>query len=126
MDVIVDGERGIAYLRARQTPPPAYPHNRGGAVFVPADFNSNDLIAHVVEGSPAWDAGVRDGDVLLRVGDVDATKWRTAPDAKPGNTFGEKPAGTAVVLTLRRGQEIFKAKVVLRDLLPPPNGKTKA
>jgi hypothetical protein len=124
LDLIIDGERGVAYLRARQTPPPAYSHNRAGAVFAPVDFKSDDLIAHIVKSGPAWDGGIRDGDVLLQLGDVDATKWRTAPDVKPRATFSEMPAGTAVVLTLRRGQKVFTAKVVLRDILPPQTGKT--
>ena len=118
LELIIDGKNGIAYLRARETPPPAYEHNRLGAVFVPLDFQSQDLIGHVVEGSPAWEAGIRNGDVLLRIGELDATKWRTDPAVR-SKRFRTLPPGTKLELTLRRGKDVFKANVVLRQILSP-------
>ena len=114
LEIVLDCERSIAYLRGRETPAAPYEHNRLGAEFVPVDFQSDELIAHVVEGSPAWDAGVRNGDVLLRVGKSDVTKWRTNPELLG---FNSRPAGTKLKLTLRRGKTMFKAHVVLREIL---------
>ena len=79
--MVVDAKRHKIYLKTDAAAPPAmdYNYNRLGAVFVPKDPNSNDLVAHVVQGSPAYDAGIRNDDILLRVNEMDATKWRTDP-----------------------------------------------
>jgi hypothetical protein len=117
LDVIIDGKNGIAYLRPQKTPSLHFEHNRLGAVFVPKDLQSDDLIAHVVDGSPACEAGIRDGDVLLEIDGRDITKWRTGK--KPNTPFREQPAGTKFELTLKRGDNVFKATVMLRNILPP-------
>jgi TPR repeat protein len=119
LDFIVDGNRGIAYIRPKGTSPFAYKHNRIGAVFTPSDLQHDDLIAHVIEGSPAWQAGVRGGDVLLRIGDLDATRWRTDPAVLPMGRFWSRSPGTKVDLTLKRGSNVFKANVILRQILGP-------
>jgi C-terminal processing protease CtpA/Prc len=54
-----------------------------GAVFTPPGLQGDDLVARVVDGSPAHEAGIRNADVLLRVGELDATKWRTDPAVNP-------------------------------------------
>jgi len=127
LDLIVDGSSDVAYIRPRRAGPPTPPqHNRLGAVFVPADVEKgSDLVAVVLHGGPAWEAGIRDGDVLRRVGDLDVTTWRSDPAAVP-NRFFERAAGTTLELTLRRGDEDYHVAVVLRDLLgpgvaPPPS-----
>jgi C-terminal processing protease CtpA/Prc len=73
LDLIVDGKHGMAYLRPKQTRSVPGDHNRLGAVFVPRDDQSDDLVAHVLEGSPAFEAGIRNGDVLLSIGGRDLT-----------------------------------------------------
>jgi len=119
LDLIVDRKNGVAYIRPRAAPAPSPPHNRLGAVFVPSDLEKgNDLVGIVLNDSPAWEAGIRDGDVLLRIGDMDVSTWRSDPDAKPGRFF-ERPAGTKLELTLRRGEKEFRITVVLRNLLGP-------
>ena len=119
LDFVVDRVTGVAYIHAKETPPPAYEHNRLGAVFAPVDLQSEDLIGHVAESGPAWEAGIRNGDVLMRIGDLDVTKWRTDPNALHFSGFWRRPPGTKLELTLKRGEEVFKAKVVLRQILPP-------
>ena len=119
LDMVVDGGNGHAYLRAIQKPTRPYNHNRLGAVFVPKDAESNDLVAHVVEGGPAHTAGIRQGDVLLKIGELDATKWRTDPKVLPLSRFWSRPAGTALTLVLRRAEREFDATVELRDILCP-------
>jgi hypothetical protein len=120
LDLIVDGKNDVAYIRPRPaTPAPAPPHNRLGAVFVPADLEKGtDLVGIVLKDSPAWEAGIRDGDLLVRIGDVDVSTWRSDPGALPGQFF-ERPAGTKLELILRRGEKEFRVAVVLRDLLGP-------
>lgn len=119
LDLIVDSRHGTAYLRAKTTRPPAYTHNRLGAAFVPAAPQSDALLAQVLEGSPAYEAGVRNGDELLRIGKRDVSHWRTDPKLKPNATFREHPAGTKLELTLKRGSQTFKATVTLREILAP-------
>ena len=73
MDIVIDGRRGIAYLRPK-TPPLPYEYNHLSAVFVPHDLQSDDLVAHVIKDGPGYNVGIRDGDVLLKIGDLDCTR----------------------------------------------------
>jgi hypothetical protein len=122
LDLIVDGNLGIAYIRPKTGPPPVYEHNRLGAVFVPYDMQKGDLVARVIDGSPAYEAGIRDGDLLLKVGNLDATQWRTDPTVLPLSRFWERPPGTKLDLTLKRGSKTLKATPVLRQILEPSAG----
>jgi hypothetical protein len=117
MDLVVDGKNGVVYAHPRAEPAPPYAYNRLGAVFVPRDMQSEPLLAHVAPGSPAHLAGIRDKDVLLKVEDLDVTKWRTDPRVMPLSRFWERSAGTSLKLTLMREQREFQITVVLRDIL---------
>jgi hypothetical protein len=119
MDVVLDGIHRIVYLRPKKTPPLPYEHNRLGAVFTPNDFQSDDLVAHVIDGSPGYIAGIRDGDVLLKIGDLDCTQWRTDPNVLPLSRFFERPEETALKLKLKRGDKVFETTTVLQNILPP-------
>lgn len=123
LDIIIDGNRETACLRPSKTPPVSYEHNRLGAVFVPANLQGNDLIAHVIHGSPAFEAGIRDGDVLLKIDDLDCSRWRTDPAVLPLSRFFNRPAGTQLQLTLKRAGQILKMAAVLRNILPPDPAK---
>jgi predicted aspartyl protease len=119
LDFIVDGKRGMAFLHPTKAPFKNYTHNRLGAVFVPIDIQSEDLIAHVVDGSPGEKAGIRGGDILLKIGMLDVTKWRSDPTILPLSRFWEQPPGTKLDLTLRRGTQTLKVNARLRQILPP-------
>jgi serine protease Do len=95
-------------------------------VFVPTNAQSNDLTAQVVDGTPAQAAGIRVGDVLLKIDEVDVTKWRTDPTVLPLSRFLARPAGTKLNLTLRREGEIFKITVTLRDILPSASSEPQS
>lgn len=140
LDLVVDGSNAVVYARPAEGPAPAYPHNQLGAVFAPQDLQSEPLVAHVAAGSPAFLAGIRDKDVLLKIDGLDVTKWQTDPRVMPLSRFWERPAGTAYTLTLQRGKREYETKVVLKQILgsvqgmraaggdpgtanaPPPNG----
>jgi hypothetical protein len=78
--VVIDGRNGWLYTKPVTRPFPDYDYNRLGAVFVPRDVEkTDDLIANVIKGSPAYRAGIRDGDILLKVGILNVTKWRIDP-----------------------------------------------
>jgi hypothetical protein len=119
LDLILDGKKGIAYLRPRKSPPLPYQHNRLGAVFTPVSLEGGDLLAHVAQGSPADKAGIRNGDILLKIDDTDVTKWHSDPSILPLSRFWERPAGTKLQLTCKRGQNTVKISVVLADILGP-------
>ncbi len=117
LDLILDGDLGIAYLQPKSGPPPPYDHNRLGAVFAPPKTEDNDLVATVINASPAYEAGIRKGDILLKIGDLDATKWRTDPKVLPLSRFWEGAPGTRLELTLKRGASTFKSTPVLKQIL---------
>jgi hypothetical protein len=119
LDFIVDGKQGFAYVRTKNTPPCPYLHNRLGAVFVPRDLQADDLAALVVDGSPAYEARIRNGDVLLKIDELDVTKWRTDPAILPLSRFWMRPPGTKFDLALKRGKEMLNVTVVLRQILSP-------
>ena len=119
LDFIVDGASGVAYVRPKRTAALPYEHNRLGAVFVPANEQSDTLVARLVKNSPAQEAGIRDGDILLRIGELDATKWRSDPAISPLGQFWRQPPGTRLDLTLKRQSETFKTTVMLRQILGP-------
>jgi len=123
LDFIVDGEQGVAYVRPRKRPASPYEHSRLGAVFVPRDSLSDELVARIEPGSPAEEVGIRNDDVLLRIGDLDVTKWRTDPKVLPLSRFWELPAGTRLDLMLRRSGDVFRVKVTLRDILSAKNAR---
>jgi Tol biopolymer transport system component len=119
LDLIVDGKRGVAYARPKAALSPPYQHNRLGAVFVQRDSSSPQLFAEVADGSPAYDAGIRNDDMLLKVGQVEAASWRTNVGLAALVTIWNRPAGTRFGLSLKRGEKTFTTQVVLRDILPP-------
>jgi hypothetical protein len=114
LDCVVDGIHGYVYLRPKTTPSSPPDHNRLGATFHPANPKGKDLIAHVAPGSPAARAGIRDGDILLQIGTHDFIPGRYK--RTPGYFFNRK-AGTRLELTLQRGKEVYRVRVVLVDIL---------
>ena len=86
LDLVVDVKRGIAYLRPKKTPapPPSNPHHGPSAASAPRDENSDDLVARVANASPAYAAGIRDGDVLLKIGERDVVELRYRFAVKSG------------------------------------------
>jgi len=103
LEIIIDNQNNIVYLRPKKTQPLPYEHNRLGAVFAPKYPDANNNVAYVITGSPAYEAGIRDGDILLN------------PEAIKSY---EQPAGTKINLKLKRGDKIFKTTATLRNLLP--------
>jgi hypothetical protein len=59
---------------------------------------------------------IRDGDVLLKIGVLNVTRWRTDPLILPLSRFWSQPAGTKHRLTLKRGDETYETTVTLEDL----------
>jgi hypothetical protein len=118
--LFVDGARRLAYFKEREqiTALPSN-YNRLGAVFLPKTLTSDDLIAHVLPHTPAEEVGLRNGDILLKVEGIDATKWRTNRSS-PVSSFWKRPAGTVLHLKIKRGDDTINVEVRLRDILERP------
>ena len=119
LDLIIDGAQGFVYIRPKSTAPPAYEHNRLGAEFTSRDPMKLDFVAQVVEGSPGFQSGIRNGDALLKVGELDLYKWRAQPTPLVLERYWKRPAGTKLDLTLRRGKETIQVSPVLWNILKP-------
>jgi C-terminal processing protease CtpA/Prc len=74
----------------------------------------------VVEGGPAYVAGVRNGDVLLQVDELKVTSSNYGWE----NRF-RMPAGTTLKLTLIRNGKTVRRKAILREILQPSFSKRK-
>jgi hypothetical protein len=117
-DVIVDGEDGSIYFRPVQAAQSGYRYSRAGAIFVPGGNNGDDLIARVIKPSPAYEGGIRDGDILLKIDDLDMTKWRTDKQAyRSIGAWSARPPGTKIRLTIQREGKTFETTVELKDIL---------
>jgi tetratricopeptide (TPR) repeat protein len=110
LDVVLDGPRHAAYVRASPAPAPPFPHNRLGAAFLSAEAPGSPQIATAaIPGTPGALAGLRPGDVLVSVNGRPATR----------ESYWKKPAGTTYDLVVRRGDQQVPLTVVLRDLIGP-------
>lgn len=107
-------------MKPKSTSPPAYRHNRLGAIFVPTVGHSEQAVAHVVKGGPAYDAGVRDGDILLKVDKIAVTGWNA-----DWRSHFFLPAGTKLNLALERDGEKFETTATLRQILEPSLKKSE-
>jgi tetratricopeptide (TPR) repeat protein len=119
LDLVIDGKNDVAYLRPKLTPPMAYQHNRLGAVFIREESLGNELFAWVAPGSPADEAGIHTGDILLQVDQQDVAGADTDPFLVPLIFTWNQSPGTKFDLTLQRASEVRKVTVVLRDILKP-------
>ena len=115
---MIDGPSGTLYTKAATDLRTRFEYNRLGAVFAPVDMEQVDLVATVAPNSPAAAAGIRDGDRLLAVADLDCTAWRTDPRVMPISRFFDLPAGTKIPLTLGRGTETYTVEVTLAEIFP--------
>jgi C-terminal processing protease CtpA/Prc len=118
LDIIIDGKKGFIYIRKNgaRIPPE---HNRIGAVFTPETMETDNLLAHVLDGSPAYDAGISNGDILLAIDGIDARHWRTNTAVMPMTPFWQRAPGTKTHLKLKRGEKEFETDVMLRNLIGP-------
>ncbi|UCG56397.1 MAG: aspartyl protease family protein [Phycisphaerales bacterium] len=118
--LLVDAKNGKMYLKTDTSAvtPADYNYNRLGAAFAPKDATSADLVAHVVEAGPAYEAGIRNSDILLSIDGLDATKWQTDPRVLPLSRFWSRPAGTKLTLGIMRGAERVDVAVTLQEIFP--------
>lgn len=89
-----------------------------GAIFFPINSEQPDspLVAKVVPNTPAAQAGIRDGDILLKIDHYPIAYWR-----EDGTLLrrmgGRVPAGTKILYTVRRGEAELDLTATARDIL---------
>lgn len=115
LKLVLDGPRNMGFVRASGEGGRAVEtYNRLGAVF--SRNAGGDWVAEVAPRSPAEIAGLREGDVLLRVDNTAVTAWNSDADHAAMNRWWVAGAGTKYDLVLRRGARDITVTVVLRDL----------
>jgi hypothetical protein len=130
-DLVVDGVQAVAYMRPshRWKPVTAEPPSRSPvtAVFGPWRDQTNFFTACVINSSPAFESGIRDGDILLKVDGQDVKQWLDNPGThwswdrdlsgmQLTNPSTNSPNGAVVELTLRRRDQVFQVKVLQRGI----------
>jgi hypothetical protein len=116
-EVVLDLQEHKIYLGKRTSPIALPAYNRLGATFPPKSLEAEALEARVLEGGPAYRCGIRHGDRLLKVDDMDMTQWKTNPEIWK-RQFWYAKAGTKYRLELERGGRRFFVDVVLEETLP--------
>jgi TPR repeat protein len=116
LDVIIDGPGGNVYTRPKINPQSIYPYSRTGAAFIPMEANNGRLVAYVVENGPAYQAGLRNGDILLEVNGQEVAKWKS--DLTESYPFRKHQAGKKVYLSVMREDRPLSVVIELADIAP--------
>ncbi len=76
----------------------------GIGALVSQDPNTKEIsVVRPFEGGPAYKAGLKKGDVFVKIADIDVAGM----DINEAVTHMKGPAGTDVVVTIRRGEELI-------------------
>ena len=123
MVLVVDGPNHMAFAAPSGSPPADFSHNRLGVVFLPAK-KSGELIAHVAAKSPAASAGLRDGDVLLKVNGVTVDGWDQYRKLQvlEGSLDWSIAPNTRVEFTVSRDGHTIQISALSRNILTPSSG----
>lgn len=84
-----------------------------GVTMSPTQDNAHIYAAGVTEGAPAEEAGVKVGDLILKVDGVAYTGAQLSECA----SSARGDAGTQVILTLKRGEKEFDVQITRRRIL---------
>lgn len=111
--VVIDGPGKRVYFGPRVDPADELPDiNRAQATFIPDSLEGGAMAAHVVPDGAAYRAGLRDGDLILRVNGRDAANWQEDPLVRPTVVFHAEP-GKVVELVVERGSEQHELAITL-------------
>jgi len=120
-EVVLDLKENRIFMKGRPYTPSNIQYNRLGAAFYPASMKSEKVVAQVLEKSPAYKAGLRSGDILLKVDDIDIARWNTEDSiAKRG--FSKGAPGTQYTLEIERDGKRHVIRVELEEILKIPGG----
>lgn len=121
-EIVLDLKESKIYMKERPYSRVEFRYNRLGATFLPASLDSERLVAHVLNNSPAYKAGLRSGDILVRVDNIDMTKWRTDPTIWK-KSFWEAEPGTKYSIEIERNDAKQVISVMLEEILNIPRRK---
>lgn len=120
-EVVLDLKENRIFMKGRLYTPSKIQYNRLGAAFFPASMKSEKTMAQVLEKSPAYKAGLRSGDILLKVDDVDMARWNT-DDSIAKRGFSRGAPGTKHTLEIERDGKKHVIRVELEEILKIPGG----
>jgi len=127
-NIVFDLISGKVYLKERPYSLRNFRYNRLGATFLPSSLESDSLVGHVLKNTPAYQAGLRSGDILMKVDNIDMTKWRSDPEIWKKEFWEAKP-GTKYIIQVERNGKKLLFPVTLGEILAIPfcekNRKTK-
>ncbi len=120
------GTRALRHLRMiisrktaevwTQTVPEIPGHNRLGAVFVPKANNEAGLFCRLLPGTPAEEAGLKEGDRLLSVDGKSFDEYESSVLVQLGSLFSQA-AGARVTIHVMRGKSELTVVATLRNML---------
>lgn len=114
-EVIIDLKNDKIYMKNRTNHFSNISYNRFGAAFLPDRLDSKRLVGQVIKNSPAYNVGIRDGDILLKINDFNMTKWKTDPEIWK-HRFWEAKAGTKYTISIERDGKFKTINIVLEDI----------
>ena len=116
--VIFDYRAGIMILRPNSEFNKPFMYNTSGLeLMAPDPVKREYRISSVLEGSPAWKAGMRAGDLLTRINSLEASECSIGELIEK---LQSKPGRVVRVRALRDQMEI-RAKFKLKDMLDIPS-----
>jgi len=118
-DIVFDLINGKIYLKERPYSLENFRYNRLGATFLPSSLESDRLVGHVLKNTPAYRAGLRSGDILKKVDNIDMTRWRSDPEIWKREFWEAKP-GTKYIIEVERNQKKILFPVTLEEILSIP------
>lgn len=116
--VIIDGKNGFVYFRRSDRATPLGDYNRLGAVFLPVDTAATKWTAKVLPETPAWQAGLRNGDILVAINRQDIRHWRQRPGTWPP-LANLPPSGSPMEIEVNRDGHRVIVSATPQDILRP-------
>lgn len=124
-EIVFDLKDNNIYMKQRPYSPVNLNYNRLGASFPPTSLESDKLVGYILENTPAYRAGLRTGDVLLRVDNIDMTQWRINPSILK-REFWTAEAGTKYELEIERNGKKHVFTVVLEEIFKITDDKEQS
>ena len=120
-EVVLDLKENRIFMKGRPYAPSNIEYNRLGAAFFPASMRSEKVVAQVFKNSPAYKAGLRSGDILLKVDGIDIAQRKRS---ESGTSFTNAEPGTKYTLEIERNGKKHVIQVELEEILKiPRSGK---